>query len=57
MQTIEEAVGEERKNIDFSVRKMSEFLYGPKQYKELREGLERFPEIPHDWNLFNRGRV
>jgi hypothetical protein len=36
---------------------MSEFLYGAKEFVEMSKYLEKMPEMPLDWNIFNRGRA
>lgn len=57
MTTVEEAVQRERSSLNFNPVKLSEFLYGKKEYEELREVLEKYPVTPHDFNLYNKGRV
>ena len=56
MQTVEEALAEERKNIPFSVEKITKFLYDKKTLEDIQQ-LDSLPQIPHDFNLFNKGRV
>jgi hypothetical protein len=57
MSTVEEALTRERAPITLNSLKLAEFLYGKKEYAELKRVLEENDVPPYDFNIFNRGRA